>query len=176
MKKILSLLTLTLVAAISINASAQSSKLVGKWNTAAGSSQYAMMEEMGGEVEDVETYWVFSTNQSYNTYSYIKANSDIMGIQMTMELEMTEIGTWCLSGDELTITPNDYDISKFNITFSDPSLYSMGDQVKSTMIDAFNSSVGSEIVYDIEFVDSNTIELEFNNEIMPMSYTLTRAR
>ena len=103
MKKILSLLALTLVAAISINASAQSSKLVGKWNTTAGSSQYAMMEAMGGEIEDVETYWVFSTNQSYNIYSYVKANFDIMGVQMTMELEMTEIGTWCLSGDESSI-------------------------------------------------------------------------
>lgn len=174
MKKLFSLFALTLVAAISINASAQS--LVGKWDTTAGGAQYAMMEAMGGEIEKADTYWNFSSNKSYNTYSYVKATADVMGVQMIMEMEMTESGTWCLSDDELIITVNDFNVSKFNITFSDPSLNSAGDQIKSTMMDAFNSVVGSEVVYDIEFVDSNTVEIEFDNGIMPMSYTLKRVR
>ena len=174
MKKLFSLLALTLVAAISINASAQS--LVGKWDTTAGGAQYAMMEALGGEIEEADSYWNFSSNKSFNTYSYVKATVDAMGFQMEMEMEMTESGTWRLSDDELIITVNDVTVSKLNITFSDPSLNSMGDQVKSTMMDAFNSVVGTEIAYDIEFVDSNTVELEYGNEIMPMSYTLKRVR
>lgn len=174
MKKLFSLFALTLMAAISINASAQS--LVGKWDSSAGSAQYAMMESMGGEIEKAESYMTFSSNQSYNNYSYVKATMDVMGVQMTMEMEMTESGTWYLRGDKLSTTSKDLDFSKLNITFSDPSLNSVGDQVKSTMMDSFNSAVGIEVVYDIEFVDSNTVELEFDNELMPMSYTLKRVR
>lgn len=174
MKKLFSLFALTLVAAISVNASAQS--LVGKWDSTAGNAQYAMIEAMGGEIEEADAYWNFSSNQSYNTYSYVKATVDLMGVQMAMEMEITESGTWRLSGDELILSSKDYNLSKFNITFSDPSLNSMSDQVKSTMIDAFESAVGSEVAYDIEFVDNNTVELEFDNEFMPISFTLKRAR
>ena len=174
MKKLFSLFALTLVAAISIGASAQS--LVGKWDSTAGGAQYAMMEAMGGEIEKADTYWNFSSNKSCSTCSYIKATADVMGYQMEMEMEMTESGTWRLSDDELIITVNGFNVSKLNITFSDPSLNSASDQVKSTMMDAFNSAIGSEVVYDIEFVDSNTVELELDNEIMPMSYTLKRVR
>lgn len=172
MKRLFSLFTLTLVAAISINASAQS--LVGKWDSTAGSAQYAMIEAMGGEIEEVSNYWNFSSNQDYNAYSYVKSTVNVQGIQMTIEMEMTERGTWRLSGNNITIVPKDVDISKLNIAFSDPSLNSVGEQVKSTIADAFKSVIGSEVVYDIEFVDNNTVKLEFDNATMPLSHTLTR--
>mgnify|MGYP003290636466 CR=1 FL=1 len=174
MKKLFTLFALTLVAAISINASAQS--LVGKWDAEAGGGQYAMIQSMGGEIEKVDNLWTFSSNNTYTTYSYIKAHTDVMGVTMYIEMEMTESGSWELINNALVITANDHNVAKFSITFSDPSLNSAGDMAKSNLLDALNSAVGQSIVYDIEFKDNNTLELEYDNDVMPLSFTLTRIR
>ncbi len=174
MKKLFTLFALTLVAAISINASAQS--LVGKWNAEAGGGQYAMIQSLGGEVEEVDNLWTFSSNDTYTTHSYIKAHADVMGVTMYMEMEMSESGSWELINNALVITSKDVNFAKLNFTFSDPSLNSAGDMIKSNLLDAFNSVVGQSIVYDIEFKDNNTVELEYDNDVMPLSFTLTRTR
>jgi hypothetical protein len=93
-----------------------------------------------------------------------------------MEMEVSERGSWKLSGDDLTITPNDLDVIKLNITFSDPSLNSFSEMIKSSLLESFNSAIGLNVVYDIEFKDNNTVELEYDNEVMPLSFTLTRTR
>lgn len=174
MKKLFTLFALTLVAAITVNASAQS--LVGKWDSAAGSSQYAMMEAMGGEIEKTECNWTFSSNKTYATYSYIKSTADVMGVTMYMELEMTESGSWAYNGDKLTITPKDYNVSKFNISFSDPSLNSTGEMIKSTFMDAFETVVGTSVVYDVAFEDNNNVSFVTHNDIMDLEYYLKRVR
>jgi hypothetical protein len=174
MKKLFTLFALTLVAAISVNASAQS--LVGKWNAEAGGSQYAMMQALGGEIEKVDNAWTFSNNNAYTTHSYIKGSFEIAGVVMHMEMEVSESGSWKLSGDDLTITSNDLDVIKLNITFSDPSLNSFSEMIKSSLLESFNSAIGLNVVYDIEFKDNNTVELEYDNEVMPLSFTLTRTR
>lgn len=174
MKKLFSLFALTLVAAISINASAQS--LVGKWEASAGGAQYAMIEAMDGEIEEIDSYWTFSNDHTYNTYSYIKATADVMGIQMNMEMEARESGTWQLNSDNLIVCSANCDFDKLNITFSDPSLNSVGEQAKSVIMDTMKSSVGASVVFDIEFVDNNTVELNYDNELMPLSYTLKRVK
>lgn len=172
MKKLFLLFVLTIAVAISTDVSAQS--LVGKWDTTAGSQQEEMIKAIGGEIEKSDTYWVFSNDQSYNTYSYIKASADVMGVQMMLEMEYVESGTWSLSGDQLTVAAGNFDVGKFNITFSDPSLNSVGEEVKSSMIEAFKSSIGQEIIFNIEFIDNNNAKLEYHNDVMPLSYTLQR--
>ena len=174
MKKLFTLFALTLVAAISVNASAQS--LVGKWEAEAGGGQYAMIQAMGGEIEEIDNHWTFSSDKTYSANSYVKGSANVMGVMMYMEMESTERGSWELSGDNLTLTLNDFDVIKMNITFSDPSLNSAGDMIKSNLLDAYNSVVGQSIVYDIEFKDNNTLELEYDNDVMPISFTLKRER
>ena len=174
MKKLFTLFALTLVAAISVNASAQS--LVGKWEAEAGGGQYAMIQALGGEIEEIDNHWTFSSDKTYSANSYVKGSANVMGVMMYMEMETTERGSWELSGDNLTLTLNDFDVIKMNITFSDPSLNSAGDMIKSNLLDAYNSVVGQSIVYDIEFKDNNTLELEYDNDVMPLSFTLTRTR
>lgn len=174
MKKLFTLFALTLVAAISVNASAQS--LVGKWEAEAGGGQYAMIQALGGEIEEIDNHWTFSSDKTYSANSYVKGSANVMGVMMYMEMESTERGSWELSGDNLTLTLNDFDVIKLDITFSDPSLNSAGDMIKSNLLDAYNSVVGQSIVYDIEFKDNNTLELEYDNDVMPLSFTLTRTR
>ena len=172
MKKLFLLFVLTIAVAISTDVSAQS--LVGKWDTTAGSQQEEMIKAIGGEIEKSDTYWVFSNDQGYNTYSYIKACVDVMGVQMMLEMELVEGGTWSLSGDQLTVVAGKLDVGKFNITFSDPSLNSVGEEVKSSMIEAFKSSIGQEVIFNIEFIDNNNAKLEYHDDVMPLSYTLQR--
>lgn len=64
MKKLFTLFALTLVAAISVNASAQS--LVGKWEAEAGGGQYAMIQALGGEIEEIDNHWTFSSDKTYS--------------------------------------------------------------------------------------------------------------
>lgn len=172
MKKLFLLFVLTIAVAISTDVSAQS--LVGKWDTTAGSQQEEMIKSLGGEIEESDTYWNFSNDQSYNTYSYIKACFDVMGVQMMMEMEFVESGTWSLSGDQLTVAVGNFDVGKLNITFSDPSLNSVGEEVKSSMIEALKSGIGQEVIFNIEFIDNNNAKLEYHNDVMPLSYTLQR--
>lgn len=172
MKKLFLLFVLTIAVAISTDVSAQS--LVGKWDTTAGSQQEEMIKAIGGEIEKSDTYWNFSNDQSYNTYSYIKASVDVMGVQMMMEMEFVESGTWSLSGDQLTVVAGNFDVGNFNITFSDPSLNSVGEGVKSSMIEAFKSSIGQEVIFNIEFIDNNNAKLEYHDDVVSLSYTLQR--
>ena len=174
MKKLFTLVTLTLVAAISINASAQS--LVGKWEAEAGGGQYAMIQAMGGEIEEVDNHWTFSNDKTYSVDSYVKGSTNVMGAMMYMEMEMTESGSWELSGDNLTLTLNDFDLIKYDITFSDPSLNSSSEMIRSTLLEAINSVIGANVVYDIEFKDNNTIEIALDSDIAPISFTLERER
>lgn len=174
MKKLFTLFALTLVAAISVNASAQS--LVGKWEAEAGGGQYAMIQALGGEIEKIDNHWTFSSDKTYSANSYVKGSANVMGVMMYMEMESTERGSWELSGDNLTLTLNDFDVIKLDITFSDPSLNSAGDMIKSNLLDAYNSVVGQSIVYDIEFKDNNTVEIEYDNDVTPISFTLKRER
>jgi hypothetical protein len=174
MKKLFTLFALTLVAAISVNASAQS--LVGRWEAEAGGGQYAMLQAVGGEIEEIDNHWTFSNDNAYNTHSYIKASIGIEGVVIQIEMELNESGSWKLSGDDLTLTSNDFDVIKYDITFSDPSLNSSSEMIKSTLLESINSAIGANVVYDIEFKDNNTVELEYDNDVMPLGFTLKRTR
>ena len=174
MKKLFTLFALTLVAAISVNASAQS--LVGKWEAEAGGGQYAMIQALGGEIEEIDNHWTFSSDKTYSADSYVKGSANVMGVMMYMEMETTERGSWELSGDNLTLTLNDFDIIKYDITFSDPSLNSSSEMIRSTLLESINSAIGANVVYDIEFKDNNTVEIALDSDIAPISFTLERER
>ena len=174
MKKLFTLCALTLVAAISVNASAQSR--VGKWEAEAGGGQYAMIQAMGGEIEEIDNHWTFSNDKTYSADSYVKGSANVMGVMMYMEMETTESGSWELSGDNLTLTLNDFDVIKYDITFSDPSLNSSSEMIRSTLLESINSAIGANVVYDIEFKDNNTVEIALDSDIAPISFTLKRER
>lgn len=171
MKKFFSLMVLALVATITVDASAQT--IVGKWNSSAG-AQANMLASIGGQVNEQTAIMTYNSDNTYNIYSYVDATADVMGYEMHMVMESSETGTWSLDGNRLTLTSNKFDLSKFDITFSDPSLNAAGEQVKSIMSEAFSSSEGMTIMYNIKFVDNNTVKLIYDNDIMPMDYTITR--
>jgi hypothetical protein len=83
MKKLFTLVALTLVAAISINASAQSSKLVGKWKVS-NSAQAAMLQAVGGEIERSVSTMTFYSNGTSESYDNTKASAYVMGVKMDM--------------------------------------------------------------------------------------------
>lgn len=173
MKRLFSFLVLTLVAAMAVDASAQS--IVGKWNSSAD-AQAKMLESMGGKINEQTAIITYGSDNTYSTYSYVDATADVMGYEMYMVMELCEAGTWSLEGNKITMTNKSFDLSKLEIEFSDPALNAAGEQVKSTLAETFESGEGVVVVYDIEFIDNDTAELNFNNELMSMNYTITRIK
>lgn len=173
MKRLFSFLVLTLVAAMAVDASAQS--IVGKWNSSAD-AQAKMMESIGGKINEQAATITYGSDNTYNTYSYVDATADVMGYETHMVMELCEAGTWSLKGNKLTMTNKSFDLSKFEIEFSDPALNTVGEQVKSMFAQAFTSGQGIVVVYDIKFIDNDTAELNLDNEQMPMNYTITRIK
>lgn len=173
MKRLFSLLVLTIVAAISVDASAQS--IVGKWNSSAD-AQAKMLESMGGTINEQTATVTYNSDNTYCSYSYVDATADVMGYEMHMVMELSETGTWSLDGNEITMTNKSFDIGKFDVTFSDPVLNAAGEQVKAAFTEALTSGEGIVVVYDIKFIDNDTAELNLDNELMPMNYTITRIK
>lgn len=173
MKKLFTLVALTLVAAISINASAQSSKLVGKWKVS-NSAQAAMLQTVGGEIERSVSTMTFYSNGTSESYDNTKASAYVMDVKMDMTLEMKSTASWTLNGNKLTSTVNDIEIIYFDIQFSDVSMNAMLDEIKAAFLDALTQSKGVTITYDAEFISNDKFVISFDNEYMPLEYTLTR--
>lgn len=173
MKRLFSLMVLTLVAVIATEASAQS--IVGKWNSSAD-AQAKMLESMGGTINEQTATVTYGSDNTYCSYSYVDATADVMGYEMHMVMELRETGTWSLDGNKITMTNKSFDICQFDVTFSDPALNAVGEQVKAAFTEALTSGEGIVVVYDIEFIDNDTAELNLDNELMPMNYTITRIK
>lgn len=173
MKKLFTLVALTLVAAISINASAQSSKLVGKWKVS-NSAQAAMLQTVGGEIERSVSTMTFYSNGTSESYDNTKASAYVMDVKMDMTLEMKSTASWTLNGNELTSTVNDIEIIYFDIQFSDVSMNAIVDEIKASLLDALTQGKGVALTYGAEFITNDEVVLSFDNEYMPLEYTLTR--
>lgn len=173
MKKLFTLVALTLVAAISINASAQSSKLVGKWKVS-NSAQAAMLQTVGGEIERSVSTMTFYSNGTTESYDNTKASAYVMDVKMDMTLEMKSTASWTLNGNELTSTVNDIEIIYFDIQFSDVSMNAMVDEIKASLQDALTQGKGVALTYGAEFITNDEVVISFDNEYMPLEYTLTR--
>lgn len=173
MKKLFTLVALTLVAAISFSVSAQSSKFIGKWNTSSG-AQAAMIEAVGGTIEEVKNTMTFNNDNTYTTYTYTEASADVMGVRMHMLFEYSEHGTWKYSNETIYLTSYNLDIKQFDITFDDASFNVMSGEIKTAIVDTLKQGLGMEVSFDVEFISDNEIYLSFNNGIIPLEYTLTR--
>lgn len=173
MKKLFTLVALTLVAAVSISVSAQSSKFVGKWNASTG-SQAAMLEAMGADLENAVTTMTFNNDGTYVTYSYVKAKVNIMGVTMYMLSEINDKGTWRYSNEQLCITSKSLEFVQFDISFDDASLNAMKGEIEDGMVEMMNGGVGFEVPYDVEFVSNNKVIISFENELLPIEFVLTR--
>lgn len=171
MKRIFSLVALTIMAAISLSASAQS--FVGKWDSSAG-SQAAMLEAVGATIDTATTTMVFNADQTYDTYLYVKAGLNIEGISMTLLMEGNDRGTWSHSNNKLTMVSSGIELKNFDIEFGDPSLNAMKGYILESMRSAMNEGRGEAIEYETNFVNNNEVQLKYHIEYMPIEFTLVR--
>lgn len=174
MKRLFSLFALTLMAAISFSASAQSS-IVGKWDAEAG-NQLALLEQLNGQLEKQTSIMTFDSDAHYSCSSHIKATADLGGIIMYMDMSTTERGTWRTEGDTIAMTITDMDLIECDITFSDTSLNSMSEVIAQNIQEQYNTVVGTHVTYNMEVINNDKIVLEFDNGTMSMGFTLTRIR
>ena len=175
MKRLFTLVALTLVAAVSISVSAQSSKIVGKWNSSAG-SQTAMLDAMGADIEKSVSTTTFNSDGTYVTYTYTKANVNTMGIGMYMFIEANDIGTWKYSDNSISMVSKGLELINFDIKFDNPEMNAMIGDIKTSMKEMMNQGVGLEVVYVIESMTDNQIEMSLPNEYLPIDFTLTRIK
>ena len=117
MKKLFSLAIVMLVAAISVNASAQESKLVGKWSV--DTSQVLDTSAMG----DVKLALRFDADNEGELRTVFTLNEPIeAGVSLYVEMAINADLEWALSGDVLAMQSTDADlyIKKIEVSPSRP--------------------------------------------------------
>lgn len=173
MKKILSLMAISIFASVSLFA--QSSRIVGQWSSSAG-AQTAMLEAMGGKLEEAVSIMTFNEDGKSEIYSKVKSIVDVSGIEMTMVLEIREHDFWTFENNILKLNVNDIEVIELDIKFSDPSLDEAGDMVEDNMKTAFEQQIGASLEYDIEFVTDDLVNMVMNQNGAMLEYTLTRIK
>lgn len=173
MKKILSLLAISVFASVSLFA--QSSRIVGKWSSSAG-AQTAMLEAMGGKLEEAVSIMTFNEDGKSEIYSKVKSIVEISGIEMTMVMEIREHDTWTCDNNILKLNVKDFEVIELEITFSDPSLNETGDIVEDNMKAAFGQQIGASLEYDIKFVTDDLVNMVLDQNGSILEYTLTRIK
>ena len=161
MKKFLSLVVVMLVAALSFNASAQSSKLVGKWLVDTSS----LTQGVGGDIKFIIE---FDSDRTGDMDIDMKMVQPIDGTtKMNIWLSMEVDTTWSLSDNTLTLKPVDIEIEIENLTVtpSNPQYDAYIPAMKQMMKQQF--SEGKEQMVNgmavgtskVRFVDNNTMIL-----------------
>lgn len=166
MKKLFSLAIVMLVAAISVNASAQASKLVGTWNVDV--SQMMDTSAMG----DVELALRFDADNEGALRLLIALAQPIDGdVSMHMEMLMDADLEWSLSGNVLTMqtTDIDVDIKKIEVSPSRPEYEALLPQIKSMIQQQFEAEkddmIGgiSQGKVNVRFIDNDRMILINDN-------------
>ena len=116
----------------------------------------------------------FNNDGTYATYSYVVASADLSGIKMRMLLELTDNGTWKYSDERVYMTSTNFDVIQIEISFDDPSMNAMSEEIIKAMIDAFKQGVGVELPLDVEFISDNEVHLSFDSEYITFEYILVR--
>ena len=161
MKKFFSLVVVMLVAALSFDASAQSSKLVGKWLVDTSSLTQ-------GVEGDIKFIIEFDGDRTGDMDIDMKMVQPIDGTtKMNIWLSMEVDTTWSLSDNTLTLKPVDIEIEIENLTVTPsnsqydayiPTMKQMMEQQfsagKEQMVDGM--AVGKS---KVRFVDNNTMIL-----------------
>jgi hypothetical protein len=133
-----------------------------------------MLQAVGGEIERSVSTMTFYSNGTSESYDNTKASAYVMGVKMDMTLEVKSTASWTLNGNKLTSTVNDIEIIYFDIQFSDVSMNAMLDEIKATFQDALTQGEGVALTYGAEFITNDEVVISFDNEFIPMEYTLTR--
>ena len=115
MKKILSILAISVFASVSLFA--QSSRIAGKWSSSAG-AQTAMLEAMGGKLEEAVSIMTFNEDGKSEIYSKVKSIVEVSGIEMTMVMEIMEHDTWTCDNNILKLNVKDIEVIELEITLS----------------------------------------------------------
>lgn len=182
MKKILSLALMLLVAAFAVNASAQSSKLVGKWNA----DVPAELQETGlfsaGDIKltfefegdgDCELVLLIGTTQALDS-----------SVSLAFQLEMDVDYDWTLTGDKLSMSNAEVDMELQECRFipSSPELDSILPMFQQQIESEFNKQkgqiAGQMVSSDlrVKFVDDNTVELVPLDDATNVEFTLRRIK
>lgn len=166
MKKIFSLLVIMLVAAISVNASAQASKLVGKWNVDVSQ----MMDTSA--MDDVKLTLRFDADNEGAIRLLIALDQPVDGdVSIHIEMLMDADLEWSLSGNVLTMQTTDFDvdITKIEVSPSRPEYEALLPQIKSMIQQQFEAEkddmIGgiSQGEANVRFIDNDIMILANDN-------------
>lgn len=182
MKKILSLALMLLVAAFAVNASAQASKLVGKWNADISAMELETGMFSGG---DIKLTFEFESDGDCEVKINIgttQALDSTMSLAFKMEVEVDY--DWTLSGDNLSINNAEVDmeLQEFRFIPSSPELDAMLPMFKQQIESEFNKQKGQiaaqmiATAMKVKFVNDNTVELTPLDDATLTAYTLRRVK
>lgn len=165
MKKIFSLLVIMLVAAISVNASAQASKLVGKWNIDVSQ----MMDTSA--MDDVKLTLRFDADNEGAIRLLIALDEPVDGdVSMHVEMLMDADLEWALSGDVLAMQSTDVNlyIKKIEVSPSRPEYEALLPQLKEMLQQQFEAEKesmieGFEGLVNVRFIDNDSMILTNDN-------------
>ena len=166
MKKLFSLAIVMLVAAISVNASAQESKLVGKWSV--DTSQVLDTSAMG----DVKLALRFDADNEGELRTVLTLNEPIeAGVSLYVEMAINADMEWSLSGNVLTLqtTDIDVDIKKIEVSPSHPEYEALLPQMKAMLQQQFEAEkddmIGgiSQGKVNVRFIDNDRMILTNDN-------------
>lgn len=182
MKKILSLAFMLLVATFAVDASAQSSKLVGKWNADVPAE---LLETGMFSTGDVKFTFEFESDGDCEIKILVGTTQALdASISLAFKLYMEFDYDWILSGDKLSMSNAEIDmeLQEFKFIPSSPELDSMLPMIKQQIESEFNKEKGQiadqMVASDmkVNFVDDNTIVITPLDETTPISFTLRRVK
>lgn len=161
MKKLFSLAIVMLVAAISVNASAQESKLVGKWSV--DTSQVMDTSAMG----DVKLALRFDADNEGELRALFTLNEPVeAGVSLYVEMAINADLEWALSGDVLAMQSTDVNlyIKKIEVSPSRPEYEAILPQLKEMLQQQFEAEKesmieGFEGLVKVRFIDNDRMVL-----------------
>lgn len=165
MKKLFSLAIVMLVAAISVNASAQASKLVGTWNV-------DVSQMMDGSFNgNVKLGLKFDADNEGELRALFTLNEPVeAGVSLYVEMAINADLEWALSGDVLAMQSTDADlyIKKIEVSPSHPEYEALLPQIKSMMQQQFEAEKddmieGFEGLVKVRFIDNDRMILTNDN-------------
>lgn len=182
MKKILSLAFMLLVAAFAVDASAQASKLVGKWNADISAMELETGMFSGGDIKitfefdndgDCEVNVLLSMNQAIDS-----ATSLIFKMEMEFDY------AWVLAADKLSLrNPEvEMEVKEFRFSPSSPEMEAFLPMFKQQVVSEFNKQKGQianqmvSTAMQVKFVNDNTVVLTPLDDATNTAYTLRRVK
>ena len=161
MKKLFSLAIVMLVAAISVNASAQESKLVGKWSV---DTSQVLDGSFNG---NVKLALRFDADNEGELRALFTLNEPVeAGVSLYVEMAINADLEWALSGDVLAMQSTDVNlyIKKIEVSPSSPEYEALLPQLKEMLQQQFEAEKGGMIegfegLVKVRFIDNDRMVL-----------------